>query len=252
MAGPDVGEVSLDFALQGIRRWFLPLVDDWGGPCGIPLRSPVVPKCNLMARTFPTLASRREVLEGPSTCIFAQRRRRSPRAAITASALDDVEGMGGGSSHWTASLTEAEKADWTAMYQKMYQEGTRLGSSHWNACLTDEEKMDWKSMISKMASEARRALTSCAILLTEEEKMDWKSMAAKLAGIEHLAQMSDAKRWEISHNMTAARIARNERRANDLEARVADLGGRIRACVASCKCISSHLSSACSGSLTPR
>ncbi|GHP04145.1 hypothetical protein PPROV_000289900 [Pycnococcus provasolii] len=34
-----------------------------------------------MARTFPTLASRREVLEGPSTCIFAQRRRHRLGAA---------------------------------------------------------------------------------------------------------------------------------------------------------------------------
>ena len=57
--------------------------------------------------------------------------------------------------------------------------------------------------------------------------MDWRCMAAKLVGIEHWAQMSDAKRWEVSHNMAAARIARNERRAKDLEARVADLGGRM-------------------------
>ena len=35
----------------------------------------------IMARTFPTLASRREVLEGPSTCIFAQRRRHRLGAA---------------------------------------------------------------------------------------------------------------------------------------------------------------------------
>ena len=82
-------------------------------------------------------------------------------------ALDDVEGMGGGSSHWTASLTEA---DWIAMYQKMYQEGTRLGSSHWNACLTEAEKMDWKSMISKMWSEKRRASLSCVSMLTEDER----------------------------------------------------------------------------------
>ena len=63
----------MDFVLKGIRRWCLSLVENWGGPSGIP----VVPKCNLMARTFPTLASRREVLEGPSTCIFSEGRRRT-------------------------------------------------------------------------------------------------------------------------------------------------------------------------------
>ena len=66
----------MDFALQGIRRWCLPLVEDWGGPSGIPLRSRSCQNAT-MARTFPTLASRREVLEGPSTCIFSQRRRRT-------------------------------------------------------------------------------------------------------------------------------------------------------------------------------
>ena len=82
-------------------------------------------------------------------------------------------------------------------------------------------------MKSKMASEERRASTSCAALLTEEEKLDWQTMAAKLGSLRHWSEMSEPRRFEIIHNMAAARIARNERRAEELEQRVADLGGRM-------------------------